>query len=74
MAGLEACNLIKRACDPADGRRIVLSVSTAGRDWLESRRDARTERLAHALAGFEAEEVELLSAAAVLLERLASEL
>jgi DNA-binding MarR family transcriptional regulator len=72
LAGLEARGLIARAPDPDDGRRVVLSLSDAGRRALRDRRAARTEQLARALAeNFTEAELEQLEAAAPLLERLA---
>jgi DNA-binding MarR family transcriptional regulator len=72
LAALEARGLIERHPDPLDGRRVVLSVTAAGRDVLRSRRNARTEQLARALTnGFTPAELNQLMAAAPLLERLA---
>ncbi len=72
LSALEARGLVARDPDPRDGRRIVLSVTEAGRQLLRDKRDARTEQLARALAaGFTREELEQLMAAAPLLERLA---
>jgi DNA-binding MarR family transcriptional regulator len=72
LAALEARSLIERRPDPADGRRVVLSVTEAGLELLRNKRGARTEQLAQALsAGFTAAELRQLAAAAPLLERLA---
>jgi DNA-binding MarR family transcriptional regulator len=72
LSALEARGLVARDPDARDGRRIVLSVTAAGRQLLTYKRDARTERLARALAaGFTQEELGQLMAAAPLLERLA---
>ena len=72
LAGLEARGLVARHPDPADGRRVVLSVTEAGLQLLRDKRGARTEQLAQALsAGFTAAELRQLAAAAPLLERLA---
>jgi DNA-binding MarR family transcriptional regulator len=72
IAALETRRLVARAADPDDGRRAVLSVTEAGREVLNNRRNARTEQLARALAsGFTDAELEQLKAAAPLLERLA---
>ncbi len=72
LAVLEARGLIERGSDPNDGRRVVLSVTEAGRKTMRNRRNARTEQLARALsAGFTSAELDQLSAAAPLLERLA---
>jgi DNA-binding MarR family transcriptional regulator len=72
LSALEARGLVTRDPDARDGRRIVLSVTEAGRQLLRDKRDARTEHLARALAaGFTPEELAQLMAAAPLLERLA---
>ena len=72
VAALEAHELVERTADPDDGRRVVLSVTDAGREILRNRRNARTELLAGALSkGFTDAELEQLKAAAPLLERLA---
>jgi DNA-binding MarR family transcriptional regulator len=67
--------LIERARDPEDGRRIVLSVTDAGRRTLRDKRGARTEHIAAALRdGFSADELRQLEGATALLERLAEKL
>jgi DNA-binding MarR family transcriptional regulator len=72
LASLEARRLIARAPDAKDGRRIILSLTAAGRQVLQERRSARVELLAQALAReFTAAELKQLMAAAPLLERLA---
>ena len=72
LAALEARGLVERHADPADGRRVVLSVTGAGLELLRNKRGARTEQMAQALsAGFTAAELRHLAAAAPLLERLA---
>jgi DNA-binding MarR family transcriptional regulator len=72
LAALEARGLIERGSDPKDGRRVVLSVTDAGHKTMRNRRSARTEHLARALStGFTRSELDLLTAAAPLLERLA---
>jgi DNA-binding MarR family transcriptional regulator len=72
LSALEARGLVERRPDPGDGRRVVLSVTEAGREVMQNRRNARTEQLAQALsAGFTPAEISQLMAAAPLLERLA---
>ena len=72
LSALEARGLVGRSSDEQDGRRVVLSVTAAGRQVLRNKRDARTEQLALALsAGFTRTELSQLMAAAPLLERLA---
>jgi DNA-binding MarR family transcriptional regulator len=75
LASLEARGLLERHPDPADGRRVVLSVTATGQDVLRTRRSARTQALARALtAGFSPAELRQLQAAAPLLDRLAQQL
>ena len=50
IAALEQRGLISRDRDPHDGRRIVLSITDAGRQVVRDRRGARTARIAAALA------------------------
>jgi DNA-binding MarR family transcriptional regulator len=75
IAELQRRGLVAREKDTEDGRRIVLSITEAGRRLVHDRRGARTELIARALDdGFTAAELELLRAAAPLLERLAEKL
>jgi DNA-binding MarR family transcriptional regulator len=75
VAALLDRGLIERSRDPQDGRRIVLSVTAAGRRNVHDKRGARTEQIATALrAGFSQQELSQLLAAAGLLERLAEKL
>jgi DNA-binding MarR family transcriptional regulator len=72
LSALEARGLVRRGPDAHDGRRVVLSVTEAGRQVLGDKRDARTGQFARALsAGFTLDELKQLMAAAPLLERLA---
>jgi DNA-binding MarR family transcriptional regulator len=74
LAALQARQLVERQPDPHDGRRAVISVTDAGRQLLRDRRNAHAELLALALAGFTQAELDVLAAAAPLLERLAERL
>ncbi|MET8183588.1 MarR family transcriptional regulator [Streptomyces sp. NPDC005336] len=76
LAGLEERGLVKRRPDPADGRRVVMSVTKSGQRALRNSRSARAEQLAKALAagGFTRAELETLMAAAPLIERLGESL
>lgn len=75
IAGLEARGLVERSPDPDDGRRVVLSLTEAGRRLLWDRRTARNEQMAAALtSNFTRAELRQLMAAAPLLERLAEAL
>jgi DNA-binding MarR family transcriptional regulator len=72
LSALESRGLIARRADPNDGRRIVMSLTRAGRDCVLRRRDASTEVIARSLASnFSAAEVGQLRTAAALIERLA---
>jgi DNA-binding MarR family transcriptional regulator len=72
LAALEARGLVERRPDPGDGRRAVISLTGAGRQVLQDKRNARTQQLAQALlAAFTPAELGQLMAAAPLLERLA---
>ena len=72
LAGLEARGLVARQSDPEDGRRVVLSVTEAGRQVLQDKRNARTRWLAEGLAAnFTPGEISVLAEAAPLLARLA---
>ena len=75
LAVLEQRGLIERHRDPEDGRRIMLSISEAGRQVVNDRRGARAEQIAAALrTGFTPAELGQLLDAAPLLERLAEQL
>jgi DNA-binding MarR family transcriptional regulator len=75
VAALEQRGLITRDRDPEDGRRIMLSLTEAGRQLVHSRRGARTELIARALRdGFTRAERAQLRAVVPLVERLAEKL
>jgi len=74
IAALEARGLVSRASDPADRRRVVLSVTAAGRAVLEAKRTSRARQVAEALAAFGDDDIATLRAAVPLLERLAQHL
>ena len=72
LGTLEARGMVKRQSDPADGRRAVMSITESGLSALSDKRNARIAQLTRALsAGFTAEEIGQLMAAAPLIERLA---
>lgn len=71
LAGLEERGLVCRGTDPADGRRVVMSVTALGRQMVGKRRDARVEQIAAALDGFTEDELQQLLTAAPLIQRLA---
>lgn len=72
LGGLESRTLVRRDADPDDGRQSVVSITSAGRAALRSRRSNRAAQISRALtAQFTAQERATLRAAAPLLERLA---
>jgi DNA-binding MarR family transcriptional regulator len=72
IARLEARRFVARRPDPDDGRRSVVSITSAGRQALGDRRTARTEQLAQGLSSsFTPDELRQLMAAVPLIERLA---
>jgi DNA-binding MarR family transcriptional regulator len=75
IGSLEARGLVKRHRDRTDGRRVLLTVTRAGREVTERKRSARGEQLANGLSSdFTSAELEQLLAAAPLLARLADRL
>lgn len=71
IAALEQAGLVRGAPDPADGRRILLSLTDACRQWVEEGRAARQDWLSRRLeARLTADELDLVAAAAGLLNRL----
>jgi DNA-binding MarR family transcriptional regulator len=72
VSALEARGLIQRHPDKDDGRRILLSLTEAGRRLLGDTRTARAAQIAQGLStGFTNAELEQLLAVAPLIERLA---
>jgi DNA-binding MarR family transcriptional regulator len=74
LAGLAERGLLERAPDPSDGRRTILTLTPAGGEAVHSKRSARTEQLAGALARLTPSERETLVGVLPLLDRLAQEL
>ncbi|WP_078281244.1 MarR family winged helix-turn-helix transcriptional regulator [Mycobacteroides franklinii] len=71
LSALESRGLVQRRPDPADGRRVVLSLTDSGADILRHKHDTRVRQFAKALeAEFTPAERRTLVAAAPLLERL----
>ncbi|UWE07821.1 MarR family transcriptional regulator [Actinacidiphila bryophytorum] len=63
--------LVTRASDPADGRRILVSLSEAGRAGLRGARREKGRRLTQAISDeLTPEEQAVLAAALPLLERI----
>jgi DNA-binding MarR family transcriptional regulator len=72
LGALEARGLVERSQDPADGRRVVLSVSELGAKVRADKKNARSEKVTAALsAEFSRSELKRLMDVAPLLERLA---
>ncbi|MBY8878929.1 MarR family winged helix-turn-helix transcriptional regulator [Actinacidiphila acidipaludis] len=68
---LQERGLVERAQDPADGRRMVVSLTAAGREGLTGARAERARRLTAAIAEeLSDDEQRLLAAALPLLERI----
>lgn len=75
VSSLEARGLVKRARDRTDGRRVMLSLTRAGRELTDRPPSGRVEQLVRGLSsGFTDEELEQLVAVAPLLGRLAGTL
>jgi len=72
IASLEDLGLVARSADAADGRRSILSLTPEGLAAIRSGRNAVVDRISEVLEGsFAAAEIEVLAAAAPLIERLA---
>jgi DNA-binding MarR family transcriptional regulator len=72
IASLEKLGLVARSADEADARRSILSLTPEGLAAIRSGRDARVDQIAAVLEeSFADEEIEILAAAAPLIERLA---
>jgi DNA-binding MarR family transcriptional regulator len=72
VSDLEAAGLISRRPDPSDGRRVLVELTTQGRDTLEADRRDRVGWLARAIESeLSATERRALSHAIGLLRRLA---
>ncbi|GAA3579457.1 MarR family transcriptional regulator [Amycolatopsis ultiminotia] len=75
IAGLERRGFVERTPDPDDGRQMIVSLTEAGRQVLQDKRDARIRQLTESLtAGFTPAELATLQTAAPLLERLGQSL
>jgi DNA-binding MarR family transcriptional regulator len=74
VAALEAKGLIQRSADPADGRRVIVSLTSAGDATVQARRSARDQQFTRALSALTAAERAQLLEVMPVLERLAEEL
>jgi DNA-binding MarR family transcriptional regulator len=71
LAALDEHGLIQRRADPGDGRRQLISLSDAGREFIDDSRQAREEWLTRAFQDRYTEaERRLLVEALALLDRL----
>jgi DNA-binding MarR family transcriptional regulator len=71
LNSLETRGLVKRDTDPADGRRVLVSLTDAGAELVVYKSDARSLQFAKALASeFTATELHALATAVPLLARL----
>jgi DNA-binding MarR family transcriptional regulator len=74
VASLEVKGLVERSADPADGRRVILSLTSAGDATVEARRSARDQQFTRALNALSAAERAQLLDVMPVLNRLAEEL
>ena len=71
IAALESAGLVSGAPDPTDGRRTLLSLTDACRQWVQEGRAARQDWLSRRLqARLSIDELEVLATATGLLNRL----
>jgi DNA-binding MarR family transcriptional regulator len=71
LNGLARRGLVERHPDPQDGRRTLMMLTDIGRQVVRSERSSRTRQLGKVLSDrFTREELEVLVAAAPLIERL----
>ncbi|KAA0096719.1 MarR family transcriptional regulator [Mycolicibacterium sp. P1-18] len=73
IASLAELGFVDRAAHPDDGRQVLVSVSTAGRDLLDVERRASQEWLQQRLAQLRPEERKTLLAAADLMSAIVDE-
>ena len=73
IASLEKLGLVARSADEADGRLSILGLTPGGVTAVRSGRDALVDRIVTVLdESFTGAEIEILAAAAPLIERLAA--
>lgn len=73
IAQLEADQLVRRNSDGADGRSQLVTITGAGRRWLQRSRKVRTQRIAEMIESrLLTEDRDAVRAAACLLTRLAA--
>jgi DNA-binding MarR family transcriptional regulator len=74
LTSLAGAGLVRRDRDPQDRRRVIVTITPAGRATLQARESASIDRIEAVLGGLTAGEREQLAAAVPLLERIATEL
>lgn len=75
LNSLESLGYIQRRPDPGDGRRAVMSLTSAGKEALRQVRAVRAKEIADVLERhFTDDEIQALDSAAPLLEKLAHHL
>jgi len=74
ITGLEAVGLVRRRADPADARAVRLEATARGTKLLQEGRRRRVDRLAAALRALTADEVNVLAAAATIIERVSGKI
>jgi DNA-binding MarR family transcriptional regulator len=71
VSALEAAGLVTRTDHPTDGRQVLVAVSPAGKTLLRADRQRRDAWLATRMRDLDADDLETLRRAAVVLGRLA---
>jgi len=71
VARLADAGLVERAPDPTDGRVVLSTLTPAGAELLDRRREVRADRLAGPLQGLSDDDVATITAALPALARLA---
>ena len=74
LTSLEAQGMVARERDAADARRVVVTISAAGRRTLHDRESASVSRIAAVLDDLSAAERERLAAVVPILEKVANNL
>jgi DNA-binding MarR family transcriptional regulator len=69
IAHLTDSGMVERTVDPGDRRSFALSLTDAGRLYLEERRSRKSAYLSSILRGLPPEDVEILARAAQILDR-----
>jgi len=70
VSRLERAGLAQRQADPQDGRVVLVEITDRGRDVMQRRREARTQRLNDLIATLDADDRTAIAAALPALHRL----